>query len=73
MHICVCRRLQLKPVSKLCLLLSAAILPGNGFADLGQNYVFMAGFWGWFLAQSCKVNHALLLTTSPQQNHLQLQ
>lgn len=44
-----------KSAAKLCFLLSAAILPGRGFADLGQNYVFMAGFWGWFLAQTCKV------------------
>lgn len=42
--------------AKLGVLLSAAFLPGWGFADLGQNYVFMAGFWGWFLAQSCKVS-----------------
>lgn len=44
-----------RPLSQLCLLLGAAVLPGKGFADLGQNYVFMAGFWGWFLAQSCKI------------------
>ncbi|KAL3149064.1 prolyl aminopeptidase [Trebouxia sp. C0010 RCD-2024] len=41
--------------ANLCFLLTAAILPGRGFADLGQNYVFMAGFWGWFLAQTCKI------------------
>ncbi|KAL0035097.1 hypothetical protein WJX79_000219 [Trebouxia sp. C0005] len=44
-----------RPLSQLCLLLGAVVLPGKGFADLGQNYVFMAGFWGWFLAQSCKI------------------
>jgi len=44
-----------RPLSQLCLLLGAVVLPGRGFADLGQNYVFMAGFWGWFLAQSCKI------------------
>ena len=48
----VCRT---SAVTRLCYVLSAAILPGRGFADLGQNYVFMAGFWGWFLAQTCKV------------------
>ncbi len=47
-----------RPLSQLCLLLGAVVLPGKGFADLGQNYVFMAGFWGWFLAQSCKVHIA---------------
>lgn len=46
---------RISAVSKLCCLLSAAILPGRGIADIGQNYVFMAGFWGWFLAQTCKV------------------
>ena len=47
------------PAAKICFLLSAAILPGGGFADLGKNYVFMAGFWGWFLAQTCKVQAAV--------------
>lgn len=45
----------LPPFSNMCLMLGIAVLPGNGFADLGRNYVFMAGFWGWFLAQTCKV------------------
>ena len=53
--------------ARVCCFLSAAILPGGGFADLGKNYVFMAGFWGWFLAQTCKVKAAqaqlLLLNT----------
>lgn len=41
--------------AKLCVLFGVAVLPGSGFAELGKNYVFMAGFWGWFLAQGCKV------------------
>lgn len=45
----------LPPFSNMCLMLGIAVLPGNGFADLGRNYVFMAGFWGWFLAQTCKI------------------
>ena len=58
----MCR--QHKPFSRMCLLFGAAILPGNGFLDLGQNYVFMAGFWGWFLAQTCKVRVKLISTCS---------
>lgn len=30
-------------------------LPGGGFSDLFTNRVFLAGFWGWFTAQTLKV------------------
>jgi len=46
---------QSTAAAKLCMLFSAAVLPGSGFAELGKNYVFMAGFWGWFFAQGCKI------------------
>lgn len=57
----MCR--QSTAAAKLCMLFSAAVLPGSGFAELGKNYVFMAGFWGWFFAQGCKVQiaHSMLL------------
>ncbi|KAF8071199.1 setd3 [Scenedesmus sp. PABB004] len=30
-------------------------LPGGGFSDLFTNRVFLAGFWGWFTAQTLKI------------------
>ena len=32
------------------------VLPGGGFSDLFTNRVFLAGFWGWFTAQTLKVS-----------------
>ena len=37
---------------------------GGGFSDLGTNYVFMAGFWAWFLAQGCKASLCALSSSS---------
>jgi uncharacterized protein len=31
------------------------VLPGGGLSDLFTNRVFLAGFWGWFTAQTLKV------------------
>eukprot|EP00878_Enallax_costatus_P006669 GHUV01006990.1.p1 GENE.GHUV01006990.1~~GHUV01006990.1.p1 ORF type:complete len:276 (+),score=66.75 GHUV01006990.1:270-1097(+) len=31
------------------------VLPGGGFSDLFTNRVFLAGFWGWFTAQTLKI------------------
>lgn len=35
---------------------TASVLPAGGWSDLGHNYIFTAGFWGWFIAQSLKVS-----------------
>jgi len=36
-------------------LLTIPALPGGGFNDLFTNRVFLAGFWGWFMAQTLKI------------------
>ena len=48
-----CRR-----VGGLLALSAVAIVtptPPEAWADLCRNYVFRAGFWGWFTAQTAKV------------------
>ena len=44
---------------------TASVLPAGGWSDLGHNYIFQAGFWGWFIAQSLKVgSHIQPICTS---------
>ena len=39
--------------------LTTAVLPSGGWSDLGHNFIFQAGFWGWLIAQCLKVSLAL--------------
>lgn len=44
---------------------TASVLPAGGWSDLGHNYIFQAGFWGWFIAQGLKASFLSGQTQSP--------